>query len=102
MPVRWIEANSRTTHDNAVLSARMLRQDGIERIVLVTHGFDTRRATAEFEAQGFAVVNAATGLSAGSGRTLLDYLPSMAGLQRSYHATYEMLANLVRIMHLNR
>jgi len=102
VPVRWIEANSRTTHDNAVLSARMLKEEGIDRIVLVTHGFDTRRATAEFEAQGFAVVNAPTGLRGRSDYTLLDYLPSMAGLQRSYHATYEMLANLVRILHLNR
>jgi uncharacterized SAM-binding protein YcdF (DUF218 family) len=102
VPVRWIEANSRTTHENAVLSARMLKQDGIDRVVLVTHGFDTRRATAEFEAQGLVVVNAPTGLRGRSDRTLLDYLPSMTGLQRSYHATYEMLANLVRMVHLNR
>ena len=66
-----------------------------DRIVLVTHGFDTRRATAEFEAQGFAVVTAATGLRGNSDRTLLDYLPSMGGLQGSYYATYEILANLV-------
>jgi uncharacterized SAM-binding protein YcdF (DUF218 family) len=102
VPVRWIEEGSRTTHENAVLSARTLKKDGIDRIVLVTHGFDTRRATAEFEAQGFAVVNAPTGLRGRSDHTLLDYLPSMAGLQRSYHAIYEILANLVRILRLNR
>jgi uncharacterized SAM-binding protein YcdF (DUF218 family) len=102
VPVRWIEEGSRTTHENAVLSARKLKTDGIDRVVLVTHGLDTRRATAEFEAQGFAVVNAPTGLRGRSDYTLLDYLPSMAGLQRSYHATYEMLANLVRLVHLNR
>jgi len=102
VPVRWIEANSRTTHDNAVLSARMLKAKGVERIVLVTHGFHTRRATAEFETQGLAVVNAATGVRSNTDRTLLDYLPSMGGLQRSYYATYEILANLVRAVHLNR
>jgi len=102
VPVRWIEANSRTTHENAVLSARTLKQEGIDRIVLVTHGFDTRRAMAEFGAQGFAVVNAPTGLRGRSDRTLLDYLPSMGGLQGSYYATYEILANLVRVVHLNR
>jgi uncharacterized SAM-binding protein YcdF (DUF218 family) len=102
VPVRWIEANSRTTHENAVLSARTLRQEGITRIVLVTHGFDTRRATAEFEAQGFAVVIAATGLRGSSDRSLLDYLPSMGGLQGSYYAMYEILANLVRVVGLNR
>ena len=102
VPVRWTEVNSRTTHDNAVLSARMLKAEGIDRIVLVTHGFDTRRATAEFEAQGLAVVTAATGVRGQSDRSLLDYLPSMGGLQRSYFATYEILANLVRVVHLNR
>jgi uncharacterized SAM-binding protein YcdF (DUF218 family) len=102
VPVRWIEEGSRTTHENAVLSARTLKKDGIDRVVLVTHGLDARRATAEFEAQGFAVVNASTGLRGPPDYTLLYYLPSMAGLQRSYHATYEMLANLVRILHLNR
>ena len=95
VPVRWIEANSRTTHDNAVLSARTLKQEGIDRIVLVTHGFDTRRATAEFEAQGLVVIGAPTGIRAGGEDTIFDYLPSMAGLQGSYYATYEILANLV-------
>ena len=102
VPVRWTEVNSRTTHDNAVLSARMLKAEGIDRIVLVTHVFDTRRATAEFEAQGLAVLTAATGVRGNSDRSLLDYLPSMGGLQRSYFATYEILANLVRVVHLNR
>ena len=102
VPVRWIEASSRTTHDNAVLSARMLKEEGIDRVVLVTHAFDTRRAIAEFQAQGFAVVTAAMGVRGKSDRTPLDYLPSMGGLQRSYFATYEILANLVRVVHLNR
>ena len=66
VPVRWIEARSRTTHENAVLSARTLKKDGIDRVVLVTHGFDTRRAMAEFQAQGLAVVGAPTGLHGGS------------------------------------
>jgi uncharacterized SAM-binding protein YcdF (DUF218 family) len=102
VPVRWIEAKSRTTHENAVLSARTLRQEGIDRIVLVTHALDTRRATAEFRAQGLAVVSAATGRRGDSNYTALDYLPGMHGLQRSYHATYEILANLVRVVALNR
>ncbi len=28
---------------------------------------------------------------------IFDYLPSMGGLARSYYATYEILANLVRL-----
>ena len=94
--VRWIEPASRTTHENAVLSAAVLKREGINRIVLVTHVFDTRRARDEFEAQGFSVILAPTGGSDEAGHALFDYLPSIGGLTRSYYASYEILANLVR------
>lgn len=97
VPVRWIESRSRTTHDNAVLSADLLKREGIDRIVLVTHVFDTRRAIAEFEAQGLSVVVAPTGGHGTGENTIFDYLPSMGGLSRSYYATYEIVANLVRL-----
>ena len=96
VPVRWIEPRSRTTHENAVQTAAMLKRDGIDRIVLVTHMFDTRRATAEFEAQGLHVVIAPTGGSGTAEGAVLNWMPSMPGLTRSYYATYELLANLVR------
>ena len=95
VPVRWSEAGSRTTHENAVRSAEMLRRDGVQRIVLVTHGFDMRRASAEFEAAGLAIVAAPAGKRGATHDSVLDYLPSMAGLQGSYYASYEILANLV-------
>jgi len=97
VPVKWIEALSRTTHENAVRSAAMLKREGIDRVVLVTHVFDTRRALAEFDGQGIEVVVAPTGSNA-SEESLLDYVPSMGGLTRSYYATYEILANLVRVV----
>ena len=95
VPVQWAEAGSRTTHENAVRSAQILRREGIHRIVLVTHGFDMRRAMAEFEAEGMAIVAAPTGKHVATHDTVFDYLPSMAGLQGSYYACYEILANLV-------
>jgi uncharacterized SAM-binding protein YcdF (DUF218 family) len=95
VPVRWIESRSRTTHENAVLSADTLKRERIDRIVLVTHVFDTRRAIAEFETQGLSVVAAPTGGRGAGEHSLFDYLPSMAGLSRSYYATYEILANAV-------
>jgi len=98
VPVKWVEALSRTTHENAVRSAEVLKREGIDRVVLVTHVFDTRRAVAEFEGQGIGVVVAPTGGSHASEESLLDYVPSMTGLTRSYYATYEILANLVRVL----
>jgi uncharacterized SAM-binding protein YcdF (DUF218 family) len=97
VPVRWVESASRTTHENAVLSAEILRREGIRRVVLVAHGFDMRRATAEFAAQGIDTVPAATGVHGDENYSLLDFLPSMKGLERSYFAFYEILANIVRI-----
>ncbi len=99
VPVRWIEPRSRTTHENTAFSAAKLKREGIDHVVLVTHAFDTRRAVAEFEAQGMSVVVASTGGRAAGedveDRDIFDYLPSMGGLTRSYYAVYEILANLV-------
>lgn len=96
VPVRWVESRSRTTHENAVLSAEMLKKEGIRRVVLVAHAFDMRRATAEFAMQGIETVGAPTGKRAATHDTsALDYVPSMAGLAGSYYAIYEILANLV-------
>ena len=95
VPVRWVEARSRTTHENAVFSAAMLRKEGISRVVLVAHDFDMRRATAEFAAQGFEVIGAPTGKGVGTPYVVLDFVPAIGGLQGSYYATYEILANLV-------
>ena len=40
VPVRWIEPESRNTHENAVRSAEILRAEGIREVVLVAHAFD--------------------------------------------------------------
>jgi uncharacterized SAM-binding protein YcdF (DUF218 family) len=98
VPVRWVEARSRTTHENAVFSARILRRAGIQRVVLVAHGFDMRRAIAEFAAEGIESVGAPTRTHIGTRDTVFDYLPSISGLVGSYYATYEILANLVRVV----
>jgi uncharacterized SAM-binding protein YcdF (DUF218 family) len=99
VPVRWIEPYSRNTRENARYSARILRANGIERVVLVTHGFDAQRGSAEFRDNGIGTVAGATGLPAGgTSETIFDWLPSMSALRLSYYATYELLANFVRAL----
>lgn len=93
--VRWLEPQSRTTHENARFTARTLRAAGIDRVVLVAHSFDMPRAKAEFAAVGIATVPAPTGLPRGEFEGPLDLLPSISALQGSYYAIYEMLALLV-------
>ena len=47
IPVRWVEQRSRTTHENALQSAEILRAAGVQHVVLVAHSFDMPRARAE-------------------------------------------------------
>ncbi len=105
VPVRWIEPRSRNTHQNAQLSAAVLRPAGIKRIVLVAHSFDMPRAQAEFEAAGFETVLAPTGVRGEWPEDLplaLMLIPNMAALHGSYYALYELLADAVRRVGLNR
>ena len=93
--VRWAEDRSRNTHENARMSAALLRADGVSRVILVAHGFDMPRATAEFADAGIVTFSAPTGIPAEqSGVILLDFVPSAAALQTSYYALYELLAGL--------
>ena len=96
VPVRWIEERSRNTHENAQFSAAILKRDGVNRVVLVMHGFDIRRARAEFEAAGIAVVPAPTVIPRPGVTTAFDFVPNMGALQGSYLALYELLANAMR------
>ena len=76
--VRWSEEASRNTHENAVLSAAMLRADGVSRVILVMHSFDMRRARAELADAGIESIPAPTRIPGSTG-TLYDWLPSAAG-----------------------
>jgi uncharacterized SAM-binding protein YcdF (DUF218 family) len=97
VPVRWLEDRSRNTHENARMSAALLKADGVTRVVLVAHSFDMPRATAEFAAAGIATVPAPTGIADSStGFRAIDFLPSAAALQQSYYALYELYAEIWR------
>jgi len=96
--VRWSEDRSRDTRSNAAESASILLPVGIRRILLVAHGFDMPRASAEFAAAGFQVTPAPTVIA---GRRFafdhpLELLPSISALQGSYYAIYELIAGAVR------
>ena len=93
--VRWAEERSRTTHENALYSAAMLRSAGVRTVVLVVHSFDMPRARAEFAAAGIETLPAPTGIPSAQPARLVDYVPSMAGLRESYYAVYELLAILI-------
>ena len=95
VPVRWTEDRSRNTHENAQFTAARLEQEGVKRVVLVAHGFDMRRARAEFTAAGLEIVPAPTFLANRQPLKPTDLIPSVGALQASYYALYELLGNLV-------
>jgi uncharacterized SAM-binding protein YcdF (DUF218 family) len=100
--VRWAEAQSRNTHENAVFSSVLLRRDGISKVVLVAHGVDIRRARREFTAAGIEVVPAPTSIPSVGIDNPLQLLPSASALQGSYLALYELLGNIATTLHLSR
>lgn len=90
-PLRWSESNSRDTRENAVLTAAMLRKDGIERIALVTHARHMPRAQRDFEKTGLVVTPAPMGFTEPLYSTSLEWLPSAEGLRNSKEILRELL-----------
>ena len=88
---QWVETHALTTWDNARLSAPLLRQAGINRIVLITHAWHLRRAAPLFEAQGLTVIPAGTQFSSARVESIFDLLPTPAGLRSSAFALHEWL-----------
>ncbi|MBL8472014.1 MAG: YdcF family protein [Rhodocyclaceae bacterium] len=88
---RWLETQSRDTHDNAVESARILKQAGIVRVALVTHAFHMLRAMREFRLAGLEPVAAPTIVRRDNALQARDFAPSAGALSRSEVALHELL-----------
>lgn len=91
VPVKWAEEDSRTTWENAVFTAAMLRKDGIGKIVVVTNRWHLPRAMRAFARTGTqALPWPAQETLPPSGRPD-DYLPNMNALQDSFFALHEII-----------
>ena len=93
---RWVEDHSRDTFENAAFSARLLRADAVQRVLLVTDAVHEHRAAQEFSAAGLAVIAAPTGLWVAPEARPLRYLPQVEALQRSTQSLYELLGDAAR------
>ena len=82
--VRWQEARSRTTWENAQLSAALLLPLGIKRVVVVTQAWHMSRSVWSFQQAGFEVVPAPVGfLGLDKGRPFGGWLPESKALWQS-------------------
>jgi len=89
--VRWLETDSRNTRENAGKSADLLRQEGVRRVILVTHAWHMPRAVRAFERAGFDVVPAPTAYLTTHPLTPLDFLPRARGMEWSSLALHEWI-----------
>ena len=74
---------SRTTAENALYAASLLRERGVSRVVLVSHGTHLLRARPLFRLAGLDVVAAAGVPARSAGAALASTLYNLAALPRS-------------------
>ncbi len=96
VPVRWVEGTSSTTHENALFSARILKPEGIDRIILVTTGMHMPRSVREFTRAGFTVSAAPAEMTGSTEINAVAFVPSPGGFDRTYTAFYEFAGRLIR------
>jgi len=98
-PLRWVEAGSRDTHENAALTLPLLQAAGVREIVLVTHGVHMPRALREFRAAAAAgaasgpvtVMPAAMGQGYPADSPVMRWSPTGTGLMHMQSALHEIL-----------
>lgn len=91
--VRWLEDRSRDTAENAVMSAEVLKAQGLDRVILVTHAYHMPRARRAFEATGLEVIEAPhdfLGRSAWPSRWR-DFVPEAGEAERIRRCLHEVL-----------
>ena len=89
--IKWLEDQASTTRENALFSHRILANEGINTILLVTHGAHMPRARRAFERAGFEVILAATGLHHHTNLTVGSFLPTPSGLADSEFFFHEVI-----------
>lgn len=95
-PVRWAATDSVSTLVDARRAKAVLRPDGIERIVLVTHASHMRRAAWSFEKFGFKVIAAPTVFSTRGG--VIGVIPRLTPSSRSMEQNTRLLHELLGLI----
>ncbi len=89
VPVRWTEAASPTTWENAEYSASMLKAAGVGRVFLVTHAWHMRRSLLAFERAGLQAVPAPVRPDPWPRLRASEFLPRPSAWVHSFYALHE-------------
>jgi uncharacterized SAM-binding protein YcdF (DUF218 family) len=101
VPVRWIDTAADTTRENALMAARDLKPQRIERVVLVTTALHMPRSQRAFEQAGFAVIPAATDYAGQRPFAPYQLVPGPGALRQSHLALREWVSDLYYVIRGN-
>ncbi len=90
----WVEEQSNTTQENAAESAKILKNEGITTIYIVTHFWHMPRAKRAFKKQGLIAIQAPMGFYQKEQFTSLDFYPSSEGFQRTRWIWHTLLGTI--------
>ena len=100
VPVAWSEDASRTTWENAVFTARLLRPAGIRTVILVSQAWHLPRALWAFRRAGVAALPWPAPRTVWRIQEIGDFLPSIGGLRDTTYALHELIgAAYYRLRH---
>jgi uncharacterized SAM-binding protein YcdF (DUF218 family) len=94
VPVTWTEEQSRTTWENALLTARLLLPEKLTTVVVVSQAWHLPRALWAFERVGLKALPwraPRTPLRLGEAG---DFLPSLGALHDTFYALHEMIGGV--------
>ena len=91
IPVRWIEDTSENTAQNAAHAATILREAGIDRVLLVTDAIHMSRAMQIFSGTGLSLVRAPTDFISRKTLSVEDFIPDPRFLRHSHYALHEWI-----------
>ncbi len=95
-PLKWVEAESRDTRENAARTIALLKPAGVRQVLLVTHGFHMPRSWRAFQQASernggeIEIIAAPMGLATGNERPVLRWLPSSEGLAETRQVLREL------------
>jgi uncharacterized SAM-binding protein YcdF (DUF218 family) len=94
IPVTWSEEESRTTYENALYTARLLRREQINTVVVIAQAEDLPRAVWCFKRVGLRAIPWPAPRRVFKPDSVEDFLPDSKAFQQSFHALHEMIGSL--------